>query len=113
MYYINSKFIHFILEELYILWFSETFYIVGISEVLPYFSGSIKVEDLFYYVKHKDQFYRNLKRKDYQEAVEQIEAEIKDAGTDGNNDEDVDTEASVIFSLTIRQNITHSVSDNW
>ncbi|KAI4467843.1 pwwp domain [Holotrichia oblita] len=59
------------------------------------FSGSIKAEDLFYYVKHKDQFYRNLKRKDYQEAVEQIEAEIKDIGTDGN-DEDMETEASTV-----------------
>ncbi|KAI4467950.1 hepatoma-derived growth factor-related [Holotrichia oblita] len=58
-------------------------------------TGSIKAEDLFYYVKHKDQFYRNLKRKDYQEAVEQIEAEIKDIGTDGN-DEDMETEASTV-----------------
>ncbi|KAI4467846.1 hypothetical protein MML48_2g00005629 [Holotrichia oblita] len=37
----------------------------------------------------------NLKRKDYQEAVEQIEAEIKDIGTDGN-DEDMETEASTV-----------------
>ncbi|KRT78796.1 hypothetical protein AMK59_6662 [Oryctes borbonicus] len=55
-------------------------------------TGSIKVEDLFYYLKHKDQFYRNLKRKDYQEAVEQIEAEIKESGTDGNNDDDSETD---------------------
>lgn len=56
------------------------------------------MEDLFYYVKHKDQFYRNLKRKDYQEAVGQIEAEIKEVGTDGDNDEETDT--SVITFMT-------------
>ncbi|XP_022921318.2 hepatoma-derived growth factor-related protein 2 [Onthophagus taurus] len=53
--------------------------------------GMIKVEDLFYYLKHKEQFCKNLKRKDYIEAVEQIEAEIKESGTDGNskgNEED-------------------------
>ncbi|GJQ79151.1 hypothetical protein Trydic_g5403 [Trypoxylus dichotomus] len=58
-------------------------------------TGSIKVEDLFYYLKHKDQFYRNLKRKDYQEAVEQIEAEIQESGTDGNNDEDSEIDQTV------------------
>lgn len=58
---------------------------------MHYSSGSIKVEDLFYYLKHKEQFCRNLKRKDYQEAVEQIEAEIKETGTDGNNDDETDT----------------------
>lgn len=46
----------------------------------------MKEDSLFYYLKHKDQFTKNLKRKDYNDAIEEIEAEIRLAGSDGNNE---------------------------
>ncbi|KAF5275075.1 hypothetical protein FQA39_LY07012 [Lamprigera yunnana] len=45
----------------------------------------VKVKDLFYYLKHKKSFIKPLKRKDYNDALDEIEQVIKDCGgTDGN-----------------------------
>lgn len=52
------------------------------------FRGTIKVEDIFYYLKHKEQFVKSLKRKDYNDAIEEIEKEIKKDGSDGDGLED-------------------------
>lgn len=58
-------------------------------------SGSIKAEDIFYYLQYKDQFLKkSTNRKYFTEAVEEIEQEIKTTGTDGN-DEDVISDSIV------------------
>ncbi|XP_017781899.1 PREDICTED: PC4 and SFRS1-interacting protein [Nicrophorus vespilloides] len=49
-------------------------------------TGSLKPEDIFYYLKHKEKFAKNPKRKDYKDAVDQIEVDIEAAGTDGDNE---------------------------
>lgn len=41
-------------------------------------SGVVKAEDLFGYIEHKAQYTKPLKRKDYNEALDQIEAAIKE-----------------------------------
>lgn len=43
-------------------------------------SGVVKIEDLFPYVEYKEQFTKPLKRKDYNDALEEIEAALKDGG---------------------------------
>lgn len=56
-------------------------------------SGVVKGENITYYLKNKDSILKPNKRKDYNEAIEEIEAEIKIDGTDGSdanaNDESV------------------------
>lgn len=47
-------------------------------------TGSIKSEDLFYYLKNKEKFQKPLKRKDYIDAFEQIEEAVKEDGGDGD-----------------------------
>ncbi|XP_018325064.1 hepatoma-derived growth factor-related protein 2 [Agrilus planipennis] len=65
-------------------------------------TGTIKIEDLFYYLKHKDQFSKSLRRKDYNEAIEEIENAIKEDGTDGsseNQNESIDINESLNQSV--------------
>jgi len=58
--------------------YEVTFY--GTGEV-----GTVKPEDLFYFLRHKPQLLKNHKRKFYAEAVREIEADIAAAGgTDGD-----------------------------
>lgn len=42
------------------------------------------MDDLFYYLQNKDRFSKTLRRKDYRDAVDEIEAEIKESGSDGS-----------------------------
>lgn len=49
-----------------------------------FFSGTVKDDSLFYYIMHKKKFIKSLKRKDYVDAIEEIEADIRNDGTDGN-----------------------------
>ncbi|KAF5301124.1 hypothetical protein FQR65_LT08954 [Abscondita terminalis] len=50
-------------------------------------TGIVKSKDLFYYLKHKKNFIKSLKRKDYNEAIEEIEKAIEEnGGTDGNTE---------------------------
>lgn len=62
------------------------------------FRGSIKVEDLFYYLKNKEKFQKPLKRKDYVDAFEQIEKAIEKDGGDGDLSQDAD-DSTVNFIL--------------
>lgn len=48
--------------------------------------GNIKGEDLFYYTKNKDKYPKVMKRKDYNDAIDQIEADILKDGSDGCTD---------------------------
>ncbi|KAK4884942.1 hypothetical protein RN001_001213 [Aquatica leii] len=58
-------------------------------------TGIVKSKDLFYYLKHKKSFIKSLKRKDYNEAIEEIENAIKECGgTDGNSEEIIDATSS-------------------
>lgn len=59
------------------------------------FRGIIKVEDIFYYLKYKDKFVKSSKRKDYQEAIQEIESDIEKDGTDGNKDSALDETVSL------------------
>lgn len=52
------------------------------------FSGTIKVEDLFHYMQHKEQFNKPLKRKDFRDAIEEIERDIQNGNTDGGTVDD-------------------------
>lgn len=48
----------------------------------------MKPEDIFYYLKYKEQLIKkSMNRRYYSEAVTEIEQEIKDCGTDGNTDD--------------------------
>lgn len=49
----------------------------------------MKAEDLFSYVEHKDQFVKSLKRKDYNDAIEEIEAAIAQDGLSMDEREEV------------------------
>lgn len=49
----------------------------------------MKAEDLFSYVEHKDQFVKSLKRKDYNDAIEEIEAAIAQDGLSMDETEEV------------------------
>ena len=42
------------------------------------------MDDLFYYLQNKDRFSKTLRRKDYRDAIDQIEAEIRETGSDGS-----------------------------
>lgn len=61
------------------------------------FRGTIKVDDLFYFLRHKNQFLKKPpNRKFYKEALEEIEADIeKDGGTDGDNSQNDTLDNSV------------------
>ncbi|KAF2893699.1 hypothetical protein ILUMI_12472 [Ignelater luminosus] len=63
-------------------------------------TGTVKAKDLFYYLQHKEKYVKSLKRKDYNEAVEEIEKAIQDAGTDGNDDDGEVSLDSVVSSNT-------------
>lgn len=66
-----------------------------------YFSGNIKVEDIFYYLKNKEKFQKPLKRKDYLDAFQQIEEAIKKDGGDGdqtpNAEDSISNVSEVLF----------------
>lgn len=55
------------------------------------FSGTIKAEDLFLYLQYKEQFIKPLKRKDYNDSIEQIEKDIQMEGVYGNSRESAET----------------------
>ncbi|CAH1168798.1 unnamed protein product [Phyllotreta striolata] len=55
-------------------------------------TGSIKKEDLFYFLKYKEKLQKPLKRKDYIDAFEQINEAIENDGGDG--DESTNTNVS-------------------
>lgn len=48
------------------------------------------MEDIFYFLKHKEKFQKPLKRKDYLDAFEQIQEAIKNDGGDGDQSPNVD-----------------------
>ncbi|XP_023025077.2 JIL-1 anchoring and stabilizing protein [Leptinotarsa decemlineata] len=70
-------------------------------------TGVIKIEDLSYYTKNKEKFQKPLKRKDYVDAFEQIEAAILEDGGDG--DENPDTNDS-ISNISMNSSIPLNVS---
>lgn len=39
------------------------------------------MEDLFHYMRHKDQFNKPLKRKDFRDAIEEIERDIQNGNS--------------------------------
>ncbi|XP_008195560.1 uncharacterized protein Jasper isoform X1 [Tribolium castaneum] len=47
-------------------------------------TGFIKPEDIFYYLKNKEQMVKGSKKKEFKDAVEQIEKAIAEDGTDGD-----------------------------
>lgn len=53
------------------------------------------MEDIFYYLKYKEKFVKSSKRKDYQEAIQEIESDIERDGTDGNKDSALDESVSL------------------
>lgn len=56
----------------------------------------VKPKDVYYYLQHKNSFIKTLKRKDYNEAIEEIEAAIKDAGgSDGCSEKVIDNNDKV------------------
>lgn len=63
--------------------------------------GSIKAEDLAYYLKNKDKLQKPLKRKDYVDAFEQIEEAIKNDGGDGDPAPNTDDSIVRPFSFGI------------
>ncbi|XP_044264709.1 uncharacterized protein LOC123011375 isoform X2 [Tribolium madens] len=48
-------------------------------------TGFIKPEDIFYYLKNKDQLVKGSKKKEFKDAIEQIEKAITEDGTDGDD----------------------------
>lgn len=75
------------------------------SEVIGlYFRGNIKGEDLSYYLKNKDKHYKPQKRKDYENAFEQIEEAIKKDGGDGDSSPDIeDSNVSLQICISVVQ----------
>lgn len=49
-----------------------------------FYRGSVLPENLHYYIKHKDNLLKTIKKKEYNHAIEQIEMAIKIHGTDGD-----------------------------
>ncbi|XP_057668477.1 PC4 and SFRS1-interacting protein-like [Diorhabda carinulata] len=62
-------------------------------------TGSIKSEDLFYYLKNKEKFQKPLKRKDYIDAFEQINEACKIDGGDGDDSSDKNDESENTSTL--------------
>ena len=46
-----------------------------------YFRGSINPNKLFHYIQNKDRFVKKLKRKYYQSAIHEIEADLVESGS--------------------------------
>lgn len=66
-------------------------------------SGNIKIEDLFYYLKNKEKCQKPLKRKDYLDAFEQIEAAIKKDGGDGDSSPNVDDSIENVSKILVSE----------
>lgn len=60
------------------------------------FSGTIKVEDLFHYMQHKEQFNKPLKRKDFREAIEGIEKDIQNGDSGVVKEEKEEQEVTTV-----------------
>lgn len=61
--------------------------------------GMIKVEDIFYYNAYKTKFTKGTKRKDYRDAVEEIETDIIEDGGDGSSQNESATAENTSVSL--------------
>ncbi|CAH0550181.1 unnamed protein product [Brassicogethes aeneus] len=71
--------------------------------------GTIKAEDLFYFIKSKNTLKKVLKRKDYNDAMAEIEEAIKNDGGDGESNSDDLNISAVNTTLEESEKLTDSI----